>query len=71
MPALVPLFVIGVVLLMLGAWGRRNAADLAVVPGMEPDRIGHREKVLRRGSVACSVVGVAFLIVSGVSLLFA
>lgn len=70
MQIFVPFLVLGMILLLIGMWGRRHADDLSVVPGMEPDRIDHREKVMRRGASACGLVGVAFLVVAVLSLLF-
>ncbi|WP_308259052.1 hypothetical protein [Pseudonocardia sp. H11422] len=51
---------LGIVLALIGRWGRRNAADLtpSTLPADERHR---REGVLRRGGAACQVVGLLFV----------
>lgn len=58
---------LGVVLLAAGYWGRRHAATLGHVPGMEADLQERRIAVMRRGALTCAVVGVAFLVLAGVA----
>lgn len=65
-----PVAALAAVLILLGGWGRRNAAILAVVPGMEAERIARRERTMRRGAVACRGVGTAFLAVAVLSVVF-
>jgi hypothetical protein len=66
----VPVVLLAAVLLLLGAWGRRHVRELAFVPGMTDERVTKRERVMRRGCVACSAVGTVFLGVAVLALLF-
>lgn len=52
--------VVAVLLVLLGGWGRRNAARL-VPEAISPEDRVRQERVLRRGSVAC--FGAAALLV--------
>lgn len=70
MQVIAPVAVLALALVLIGTWGRRHAAELAVVPGMAADRIAHRERLMRRGSTACLVVGVLFAGVAVLSLVF-
>jgi hypothetical protein len=54
----------GIVLAGMGVWGRRNAAEIGVVPGMPEELVEHRITVLRRGATVCAVVGAMFLILA-------
>lgn len=58
---------LGGVLLAAGYWGRRNAATLGHVPGLDPDLQQRRIAVMRRGALTCAVVGVVFLVLAGVT----
>lgn len=52
--------VLGVLLGVLGLWGVRNASDTVPATLPEHDRL-RRERVLRRGAVACGLIGVVFV----------
>lgn len=43
-------------LLLIGRWGRRNASNLAPAT-TSVERRRHHEQVLRRGAMACQLVG--------------
>jgi hypothetical protein len=47
----------------IGRWGHRNAASL-VPMGYSADGKRDKERVLRRGSLACQVVAVACLLIA-------
>lgn len=52
---------IGAVVVLVGSWGARHAAQLA--PSTLPaDERASREKTLRRGARFCQVVGVLFAV---------
>lgn len=51
---------LGGMLAVLGWWGFRNAAAVVTETLPEPDR-RRRERVLRRGAVACQVLAVVFV----------
>ncbi|MHA6793055.1 hypothetical protein ACVGVM_05945 [Pseudonocardia bannensis] len=51
---------LGVVLVLIGHWGRRNAAGLTP-PTLPADERHRREGVLRRGGAACQMVGLLFV----------
>lgn len=52
-----------VALLALGAWGYRNAADKVPTGLREEERV-RRTGVMRRGGLACLVLGLAFATVA-------
>ncbi|MCF7550722.1 hypothetical protein [Pseudonocardia sp. WMMC193] len=62
---MIPVFVnvggsvlLGVIALLIGTWGVRNAG--ALVPASLPEQTRHsRERTLRRGARTCQVVGPA------------
>lgn len=53
--------VLGLVLCVLGRWGRREADHLASVPGMPHPTRRHRAAVLRRGATTCAGLGILFV----------
>jgi hypothetical protein len=53
---------LGIVLLLVGRWGRANATSIGHVPGMPADMLEHRITVLRRGATTCAGVGVVFVL---------
>lgn len=60
--------VLAAALQRLGSWGWRNAPELPPPTLSSADR-AQRTKVLRRGSVACQVLAVMFLVVAAAALL--
>lgn len=63
---LVGSLLLGGMVFLVGLWGRRHAAVL-VPMGLPPDARERRERSLRRGAVACQVVGVLFAVTGGVA----
>lgn len=59
--------ILAVALVPIGVWARHNATAL-VSPYLQADRRCNRERVLRRGGMACLVVAAGFLMFAGVSL---
>ncbi|MET0191216.1 MAG: hypothetical protein ABW212_19610 [Pseudonocardia sediminis] len=55
---------LAVVLVAMGALGRRNAASLGLVPGMPDEHQQHRITVIRRGATVCLAIGVAFALLA-------
>lgn len=55
---------LGLVLVVLGRWGRRGAEELGVPPGLPDDRARRRAAVIRRGATASAVVGVMFVLLA-------
>jgi hypothetical protein len=53
--------VLGLMLLLLGRWGRRDAERLASMPGTPHPTRRHRTAVLRRGATTCTALGVLFM----------
>lgn len=49
--------VLGGALFVLGWWGRRNAAELVAESGAKPTAESRQVGVIRRGGLACQVVG--------------
>lgn len=63
--SVVPVFAgLAVVLVVLGALGRRNAASLGAVPGMPDEHQQHRVAVIRRGATVCLAVGLLFVVLA-------
>lgn len=52
--------VVGIVLVVLGRWGSRNALAL-VPPSLAESERRRRERVLARGAITCQVLGVVFV----------
>jgi hypothetical protein len=66
--ALVVQLVMGAGLVLIGWWGRTGAAG--VVPGsLGDDERARRERVIRRGGIACVLAG-ALLMVAGIATVF-
>lgn len=55
--------VLGLALLAVGRWGRANEGRLATGWTDPGDRVS-RERMLKRGAVTCTVLGVLFLAVA-------
>lgn len=60
------LAVLAAVVFAIGRWGRRPPDVIALRIGDAEDR-AHRERVLRRGSVACQTVSVVLLCCAALS----
>jgi hypothetical protein len=52
---------VGALLVVLGEWGVRHAAELAPAQLGEVER-EHRQRTLRRGGRTCQAVGVVFVL---------
>lgn len=60
--------VLGATLSVIGRWGAHNTADL-IRGALPPEEQNKRERVLRRGSVTCQIIGACFVVASAVRLL--
>ncbi|WP_245773965.1 hypothetical protein [Pseudonocardia ammonioxydans] len=56
---------LGIITVVIGVWGRRNAGHLVPASLPTQDR-AKRERTLRRGAWACQIVGTLF-VVAGVT----
>lgn len=64
----VAMFVVGALLIGTGAAGYRKLDEM--VPALpDPEERAHRERVLRRGTIAFQVMGVLLLVVAVLMLL--
>lgn len=54
---------IGVVLLMIGRWGRRNAMTLVPLT-LSVEAREKKARVMRRGAVSCQILGVLIVAVA-------
>jgi ABC-type phosphate transport system permease subunit len=52
---------IGGLLIVIGEWGARHAADLVPVQLGEVER-EHRQRIMRRGGRTCQAAGVVFVL---------